>query len=293
MKNKREDMFAIFGHHMRRNVRLFDGEPPAGDPPAGDESVVLMPVKDPSTGKVTYKTADGKPFFTQEHLNTLVGDARVTARKQVEGEKSEIQRELEKLRAEAQDKGLNVDALNQRIKEMEEANMTAEQLSERRVNDLTTQFKDTEKKLLSERDKAMALFTEEKIGTEIIRACAEHKAISADQIGPLIRGNTELVPQLNSKKEITGYKAIVRFNDRDEEGKEVTRELSISDAVKRMREMDDRYGNLFLNERESGSGASGTLFNNGGGGTGGGGKVPTPGKMSQAEWNAYAEANGL
>jgi len=89
-----------------------------------------------------------------------------------------------------------------------------------------------------------------------MNACSAHKAVSMETLAPLIRAHTELVPEKNAKKEVIGYKAVVHYRDKDDDGNDVVRDLSIPDAVKRMRETPDRFGHLFYHESEPGSGQS-------------------------------------
>lgn len=254
-----------------------------GDPNQGEEVTVLA-VKD-DKGRVTYKSAEGKPFFTQEHLNTEIGNARKAARQKVEGEKSGLQTQLEEMRTEAQEKGINVDALTTKIQELEESSLTADELAAKRAKDLEEQFAVEKTQLTKQAEEAMGLFRNERISTEISNACTLHKVVSQETVAPLIRAQTELVEEKDRKGNITGYKAVVHFDDRDDEGKPVQRDLSVGDAVKRMREMVDRFGHLFVHETEPGSGQS-TLF---GQAPGAGDGPLVEGKTSQEQFNAWAD----
>lgn len=281
MKTERNDLW-VKGYH-----RYLEGEGDGGgtDPNQGEE-VTLLAVKDAKTGQITYRTSDGKPFFTQEHMNTEIGNARKEARKKVETEKSELQSALEEMRAAAEEKGQNVDALSEKIKELEEQSMTAEELASKRATDLEKQFTVEREALKKEANQAMELFRNERITTEISQACSAHKAVSMETIAPLVRVHTELVAEKNAKKEVTGYKAVVHFPDKDDDGKDVIRDLSISDAVKRMREMPDRFGHLFLHETEPGSGQT-TLL---GQPQSSANSPLLEGKVSQDQFNKWAEA---
>lgn len=277
-----------FTRFYLRALSFYDGE---GDPPAGGGSnppsteVTIIEVRDPKTGAVTFQASDGRRFFTQDHLNKEIGNARVAARKQADTEKSALQQELETMKADWEARGINVDELTNKIKSLEEQHLTAEELMKRRSDELTKQFDDERKKLSSERDSAFQMFQNERISNEIAAACNQHRAVSTEQIAPLLRPVTELVPEKTPKGQITGYKAIVKFRDQDDEGKEVVRDLSIGEAVQRMRELPDRFGNLFYGDQQPGSGQNVLL----------GQSTPqasasnlVPGKTSQDAWNKFA-----
>lgn len=257
-----------------------------GDPSGEPKEVVLLPVRDDS-GRTVYKSAEGVSFFTQEHLNQAIGTARVEARKKIEGEKSALQQTLESVKKEAEEKGMNVDALSAKITELEEATMTAEELGKKRAKDLETQFTTERDQLKKQVDHFQGMFREERISTEIAGACAAHKAISVETLAPLIRAHTELVEERDRKGVVLGYKAVVHFTDKDDEGNPVVRDLPIPDAVKRMREMTDRFGHLFFHESESGTGAS-TLYGQSKEQANGG---PTSG--DQASFDKWAAQQGI
>lgn len=248
----------------------------------------IVETKDEKTGRTVFKTSDGVTFFTQDHMNTEIGNARKDARAKMEKEQTELQKTLEAMKKEAEEKGMNVDALSAKIKELEEANLTADQLTERRLKDLETGFAAKEKALQDQVAHFAGMFREERITTEITNACTAHKAVSTETLAPLIRANTELVEEKDRKGATTGYKVVVHFPDRDEENKPVVRDLSVSDAVKRMREMTDRFGHLFLHESEPGSGQS-TLH----GQSEGAGNGPLPENATQEQYNAWAEKQGF
>lgn len=231
-----------------------------------NKEIVLIPVKDEKTGKTVYKTEEGAVFFTQDHMNYEISNARKSARQVVEAEKSNLQKELEQMRTEAEEKGLNVDALSNKIKELEEANMTAEELSAKRTKELEARFNAEREGLQKQASQYQSLYAEERITTEINNACIAHKAVASagsanpyEIITPLIRANTELVAEKDRKGEVTGYKVVVHFTEKDAEGQTITTDLSVHDAVKRMREMPERFGPLFLHETEEGSGRT-TLY---------------------------------
>lgn len=286
MKDRKNNMWLrAYRRYMEGEGGGEGGEGGGGQPNQGEE-ITLIGVKDPKTGYTTYKTSDGKPFYTQEHMNTEIGNARKTARQKVESEKTELQTQLEQMRAEAEEKGMNVDALNDKLKELEEQSMTAEELAAKRAQDLEKQFSAEREDLQKQVDHAMGMFREERISTEITNACAQHKAVNTETVAPLVRAHTELVAEKDKKGKVTGYKAVVHFPDRDEEGNDVVRDLSISDAVKRMRETTDRFGHLFYHESEPGSGQSTLLGQPKGAGQG----PLVEGKISQDQFNQWAEA---
>jgi len=268
---------------VERIKRTFlDGEDPPSDP-----TIPVKVVKDEASGREVYVAPDGRRLFTQEHLNTEIGEARKKTRSQLEAEKGTLLDELKTTRTQLQEKGQNVDVLSQRISELEEAALTVEERAQRSLSEIQKELENERKLRETEVTQAKALFANERITNEIAAAATKHKAVSSQQIAAIIRGNTEFREVKDRKGAHAGYEAIVKFNDVEDE-KPVVRELSIDAAVKRMREMTVDYGNLFQSETKPGGGNT-TLFGGPMSEQGGPSYVPGAG-MTQEQFNKWRES---
>jgi len=253
----------------------------------GGEEITVKMTKDES-GKVTFISNTGDRLLPQEHVDFLVGQARTKARDTAQAENQKLLDDLKKWRKDAEEKGQNVEALTTRIQELEDGKLTSEQLLEKRTADYEKTLNETKDSLSKEVESWRHRYTSEKIGTEIMNACVEAKAISAETIEPLIRGYTELVEDKNDQGEVTGMRTVVKFPLKDAEGNLVQEELSVADTVKKMREDVTRFGHLFAGEVKAGTGTRTLMDNSPNPGSTGQGFV-FDGKGSQESYNKWAE----
>ena len=116
-----------------------------------------------------------------------------------------------------------------------------------------------------------SLYRDSTIERELADAGSKHDAFSLSQITTQLKPWTRLVPEVDAANKSTGkYKVIVDFPDVNATtGDPEMTARSPEDAVKRMKELPDVYGNLFKANVASGIGANST----GGAALGGDGKL--------------------
>ncbi len=77
-----------------------------------------------------------------------------------------------------------------------------------------------------------------------------------------MHSHTRLVEDLDAEGRSTGeFIPKVKFNDTDAEGKPITLDLTAKEAVKRMKELPERFGNLFKSNLSGGLGGSQSVGN--------------------------------
>jgi hypothetical protein len=85
-----------------------------------------------------------------------------------------------------------------------------------------------------------------------------NKAVSVEQIAAILTPKTKLVEKLDDGGRPTGtFEPRVKFADTDKNDKPIVLDITVPEAVKRMRELD-RYANLFEETKKSGIGGSGS-----------------------------------
>lgn len=91
------------------------------------------------------------------------------------------------------------------------------------------------------------------INTSILSAAQSAGAYNPQQILDLLTPKTVVKEVLDDDGNSTGdEKILVKFNDKDKEGKSITLELDPSEALKRMSDMPEQFGNLFKNNLKEG-----------------------------------------
>ena len=264
-------------YFSKKYIRYYD----EGDESANKENVVTLTVsKDPKTGRPIYKDPTGNVFLTQEHANKEIGNARVKVAEQNKATLAELQT----LRDQAGNTEETNHTLQGRIDELQSLQLTTEQQFELKLKQTETSLKDTTEKLTAERNSWQTRYETERIASEITGASSKHKAVSSEQITAILSGKTKLAPVMGEDGKPTGkYATQVAFDDVDKEGKPVTLTLTVDKAIERMRQLPDRFGNLFKHDQVGGLESS-TLH----GKSGYSGEGPP---KTQKEYEAFREQN--
>ena len=200
--------------------------------------------------------AKGKAF-TQDDVNRLLADEK---RKHQASTRKALE-ELEAIKAKSNLTDQERVDLEGRLENMKNELMTKEELAKKEQDKITRKFTEDLNKVTGERDSWQQRFTNSTIQRTITDASVASKAFSPRQIVAILQPDTRLVEALDSEGKPTGEMiAKVEFSDVDKEGKPVTLDLTIAEAVKRMSEMDE-YANLFKTDGAGGVGGA----NRGGG----------------------------
>jgi hypothetical protein len=217
--------------HMATGHVLFN-------PRHGDEDVTVETDDKGTDDKGTdEKNTENPKTFTQDDVNRFIAEDKKKLREQ----NDRLIKELETIKSSAGMTEKEKEKLESQIEELRTQSMTEKERSQREKEKLETTMKTQVTELESRAKKWETLYTEEKITRSLMDASVENEAFSPVQIVQILSNNTRLIED----KETGTLVPKVRFNDVDKEGKPVTLELSTTEAVKRMKDLPDRYGNLF------------------------------------------------
>lgn len=200
------------------------------------------------------KAAEGDKQFTQEQVNTFVAEER---RKMQEKQRVTVS-ELEQLK---KSKTLTIkekESLEKRIDDLQAQYLTVEEKA-RRDQEAAEKIRSEEITVLTaDRDSWQLKHSELVIDTAITKAAADYKALFHEQITALLTPKTKLIEKLDDEGKPTGdYEPKVAFPDKDKDEKPIILELTVSEAVKRMKELE-KYGNLFEGGKTGGLGGTGS-----------------------------------
>lgn len=209
-----------------------------------------------------------KKHGLQEELNTMMS----TNRKGLSQKNQELVSQLTQLRDEASLTTQQKDELEVRIEELQTQFMGKEELIKRDAGKAAKDHAKKMEEITSEAKKWQGLYVTSTTQRALLDAAVVGEAIAPAQIVAMLGQSTHIVEELNDAGQGSGkYKTVVKFNDTNDGGDSIVVDLSPSDAIKRMKELSDMYGNLFKGD------ASGGL----GGGAGAGGKKELPPKLSE------------
>lgn len=214
--------------------KLFDEASDEGDSGAGDNSG---------------GTDDKKLSLTQDELNKMMADNRKNLTKQNE----KLLNELNQLKETSQLTNKEKEELQIRIDEIEQEFLSKEELAKRELN---KKEKEYQKQLTSAQEESTFWknqYSQATIARSIQDAAIQNKAVSPEQIVGLLASNTQIKETEEGSK---NFQPVVNFKDIGEDGKPITLELSPMEAVKRMVELTDKFGNLFQGTAAGGLGGS-------------------------------------
>jgi len=204
--------------------------------------------------KEILKDAEEKKF-TQTNVNTFIAEEK---RKNQLRERK-ILGELQELKRSASLTADEKITLEKRIEELQTQHMTAEEKARRAGEAAEKKIAEQVENLTKERDNWQVKHADLVIDTAIIRASSEgeNKAFFHEQINAILKPKTKLVETLDDDGKPTGkFEPKVAFPDRDKEEQPIILELTVPEAVKRMKELE-QYGNLFDGGKKGGLGGAG------------------------------------
>lgn len=237
-------------------------------------------VTPPVTPPVVTPPGDQPKLLTQDEVNAIVAKER----RDNEAKTAAHIKELEVLKKSQSMSDKDKKDLQSRIDEMQNSLLTKEQLAQKERERLENVHKQTLQGVSAERDLWQGRFHKSTINTSIIGEAVRAEAFDPEGLISLLGPNTRLVEELDSEGRGTdNFIPKVKFTDTDAEGKPVPLDLTIPEAVKRMKEIP-RYGYLFKSTA-----------------TGGLGVIPVPqtggkpdvSKMTPAQYREYRAKQGF
>jgi hypothetical protein len=206
----------------------------------------------------------GNGLLTQDQFNKALADEK----RKWQGSQKELVAQLESLK---QAQGLTQqqrDDLQHQIEALQATYTTKEEQAKQEREKLEKGWKKERDQLSNERDQWKNDYSKLYIDIDIRRAASKNNAFSEDQMVDYLGPRAKLAPEVGEDGKTTGkYVPVISFQDTDKDGKSITLELSIADAIKRMKELPDRFGNFFKVE---GPGGIGSISRPGAGSNGGG-----------------------
>jgi hypothetical protein len=202
------------------------------------------------------KPVDANKTFTQDELNRFLAEDRRKFQKNRDALVSELKQFRDSVTLTEQQK----EQLETRIEQLQAESMTAQELAKKDKEKIVKEHQKEIKLKDEQLSYWKSTYAEEKIQRELTDAAIEHQAVSPIQIVNFLKPNTKLVEELKDGKPTGKWISRTTFSERDEKGDLIALELSVTEAVKRMKEAPEHW-NLFN------SGANGGLgqFNQTGG----------------------------
>jgi hypothetical protein len=188
----------------------------------------------------------------QEELNKMMADNR----RKLTQQNQELVTQLEELKRSSSLTNEQRDELQTRITQLEEQYMTKEELAKRESTKQQKKWEQDLQAATQAGEQWKTLYSSSTIDRALQDAAIEGEALHPSQIVDLLRNRTQLTEVLDNGQPTGRYATVVKFNDVNDDGENVLLELSPADAIKRMKELTDKYGNLFKGTGTSGIGGA-------------------------------------
>lgn len=256
-------------------VKTLSWAPVYNDPPA--DPPVDPPADPPVDPPVNPE--DDKPTISKAQMNKIVQERLDRATKKAGEEKQKV---IDRLSQLEKAKGLSDkerNDLSTQIEELKTSMLTKEQQGEltrkKLEGELTGKVKDAETRA----EKNWRLYETSTIQREITDASVKHEAFRPSQIVKHLGELTQLVEDKDGEtgQGLGKYTPRVKFPD-TKDGKPITLDLTVDEAVKRMKDLPDEYGNLFK------SGVAGGLGSSSGAGGGADDALPPSDPVKYRSW---------
>lgn len=184
--------------------------------------------------------------FTQDQVNSILKKEKESWRKSTEKQLDELKTLRETLNLTQQQK----EQMDTQIKEYESQLLSKEELAKREQTRLQEAAKKQLDGVATERDQWKKLYSDSFIDGGLSKAAKDAKAFNPEQIVMILQGRTRLAAATDESGKATGqYKLEVAWN---ENGTDIF--VPPAEAVKRMKEAPERFGNLFESDAKGGVG---------------------------------------
>jgi len=192
--------------------------------------------------------------FTQEEVNKFLAEDRKKGQEKTQKLITELETLKKSKNLTEQEKA----TLQSRIEELNTQVMSKEQLLEKEKSKMTQEHQTQLQQERNEKELWRNRYNESTIVRSITDGAAKHEAFSPDQIIALLQPRTRLVEEVDGEGKGQGtFTPRVKFQDTDNDGKPTILDLSIEEAIKRMKELPEKYGNLFKSNLAGGLGGTG------------------------------------
>ncbi len=287
----KKNLFVIFPQAFRKAYENTAEEQAAANKAAADKATADKAAADKAAADAAANNGDqNDPFkklnFTpeqQEFFNRKLADER----RALQNQNNKTIDELKKLQIATGTTEQQKKELQERINELQRQYLSKEEIQKQEQERTQREFQQQLQQHKSEAEQWKNRFHETAITRALQDEAISFEAFNPNQIIDLLQTRTKLVDEKDTDGNSTGrLLPRVALVESDSEGKPVTLDLTVKEALQRMKNTPDKYGNLFKSTLAGGLGQSGSTS-----GAGGKGGKPNFSKMSPAEWQEYKKKN--
>jgi hypothetical protein len=216
------------------------------------------PTSDPPSDPPPNDPPQPPKTFTQEDLNKFLAEDRRKTEAKYKAELSKAEKNYQELLENKNLTEQDRTRLQESLEDVRKQLRTKEQQLSHEKKQVEEQYSTRLKEAEQKATHWETQYREEKITRAIVDAAVSEDAFRPEQIVLELFGKTKLVEDIDeiTKKPAGKHKVVVDFPDVAENGDPIMTQRTPREAVKRMKELSDLYGNLFKSGIVSGIGGS-------------------------------------
>ena len=207
------------------------------------------------TGSGDGTGADAFTEKQQEKVNSLLAAERRKLETKTKETESRLAKVLENKSLSDDERG----RLEDTLEDLRTQHMTDKQRSSRELEKAKTEYETGLDEAKKNAIHWQGMYTESNINRALQDAAVANDAYQAAQIVTILKPYTQMIEDVDTDGKATGTGLVARiaFPDKDNDtGEPITTSLTPVDAVKRMKEIPDLYGNLFKSNAAGGIGGT-------------------------------------
>jgi hypothetical protein len=238
---------------------------PEEDKAAADAAAAKAAEEKKAADDAAAAKAKAAKTYTQDEVDKMSAAQRYGYKKEMEKQAAE----LEKLSSDKRLSQEERDQYAKRLEDVESQYKTQSQLAEEKAKKAETEYKKKLETAEVEVKTYKSKYANTLMDNELTQEAARADEQIPGQLKKYLRPDTVLVDEIVDGKATGEHVVRISFDDVDAEGKPVKLLLPVKEAMKRMKELPERFGNFF-----KGVGSPGVGAGNGRGGGGSGGSMP-------------------
>lgn len=218
-------------------------------PETTDEEVVetTTEANKPEEKKATEKK------FSQDDLNRFLADER----RKLEKQNKQVITQLENLKKNSELTSKQKEELETRIEQLQNSFLTKEELAKKEQEKLAKQYNQEKESLATELTSWKTRYADETVKRSIMDSAVANEAYNPDQIVEILKTKTSLTEDVDEEGKPQGaFTPKVKFKSSDKDGKTITLDLTVPEAIKHMKDTPEKWGNLFKSGVNGGIGAT-------------------------------------
>lgn len=200
--------------------------------------------------------SNDKTYSQEEFDKHMAGMRRKYEEREAAHKKTQEQL-AEQLKAAKEQPGLADDEredMQKQIEALEQQYLTKQQKAEREATKKEKSLQEQIDSLTSDNSRWQSNYKNEVERNLIFLASKAHDAEDPEQMSRILGPDIEWKEIDSENGDGTTFEPRVKFSDHDKEGKPVQVEFTIDEAMARMKELPNRYGNLFKGQQKAGLG---------------------------------------